>query len=163
MDKMKKLAIIVVGLGLLAVTACGKEQATNGGHSNHAPNGDLRERTASVQKLPSFLDKQTEAVRLAYQAAGKLEDTLKWIPCYCGCGDSAGHKSNLNCFINEVREDGTVEWDDHGTRCGVCVQIAMKSAEMKMQGKSDLEIREYIDNTYSSGYANPTDTSMPQS
>ncbi|QJD81771.1 hypothetical protein HH215_00295 [Cohnella herbarum] len=161
MVRMKRLALTVIGLGLLVVTACGKDQADHEEHLSHAPNGDLREVTASAEKLPSFLETQQEAVQVAYQVAGQLGDTLQWIPCYCGCGDSAGHKSNLNCFINEVREDGSVEWDDHGTRCGVCVQIAMVSAQLKQQGKTNLQIREYIDNKYGSGYANPTDTPMP--
>ncbi|WP_115992300.1 PCYCGC motif-containing (lipo)protein [Cohnella lupini] len=152
---MKKITFVVLGLGALALSACAaKEQA---------PHGDLREVTSSAEKLPSFLNAKQNAVQVAYQVAGKLGDTLRWIPCYCGCGESAGHKSNLNCFINEIRDDGSIEWDDHGTRCGVCVQIAMVSAQLKQQGKSNLEIREYIDNEYSTGFANATDTPMPQS
>jgi len=161
MAKLKRLAVAAIGLGLLAAAACGKAETSYEEHLSHAPNGDLREITASVDKMPSFLEEQPEAVRLAYQIAGTIEDTLQWIPCYCGCGDSAGHKSNLNCFINEVRADGTVEWDDHGTRCGVCVQIAVESAQMKQQGKSNLEIRKLIDSNYQTGYAKPTDTPMP--
>ncbi|QMV45144.1 PCYCGC motif-containing (lipo)protein [Cohnella cholangitidis] len=160
---MKRLTFTIIGLGMLALTACAKDQASHSDHIGHAPNGDLREVTVSAQKLPSFLDTQQNAVQVAYQVAGTLGDTLQWIPCYCGCGDSAGHKSNLNCFINEIRDDGSVEWDDHGTRCGVCVQIAMVSAQMKQDGKTNLEIREYIDSKYASGYANPTDTPMPPS
>ncbi|OXS57917.1 hypothetical protein B1A99_14855 [Cohnella sp. CIP 111063] len=163
---MKKLAVAALGLGLLVMSACGKaEQASSGeghsSHASHAPNGDLREITASSDTLPFFLEEQPDAVRLAYQIAGALDDTLQWIPCYCGCGGSAGHKSNLNCFIHEVREDGTVEWDDHGTRCGVCVQIAVESAQLKQQGKSNLDIRKHIDSKYQTGYAKPTDTPMP--
>jgi len=161
MAKLKRLAVAAIGLGLFAAAACGKAENSHEEHLSHASNGDLREITASVHKMPSFLEEQPEAVRLAYQIAGTIEDTLQWIPCYCGCGDSAGHKSNLNCFINEVHADGTVEWDDHGTRCGVCVQIAVESAQMKQQGKSNLEIRKLIDSNYQTGYAKPTDTPMP--
>jgi len=149
---------------MLVLSACGQGQAPHESqdhHASYAPNGDLREATASTAELPTFLDGQSEAVRVAYQVAGTLDDTLQWIPCYCGCGDSAGHRSNLNCFVHEIRDDGTVEWDDHGTRCGVCVQIAMESAQLKQQGKSNLEIRQYIDGKYEQGYAKPTDTPMP--
>lgn len=139
------------------LAACGKEN-----HTSHAPNGDLREETASADTLPAFLKTKGEQVRLAYQVAGKLGDTLQWIPCYCGCGESAGHGSNLNCFIHEIRDDGTVEWDDHGTRCGVCVQIALTTAQMKQQGSTDLEIRQYVDEKYGNGFAKPTDTPMPK-
>jgi hypothetical protein len=41
------------------------------------------------------------------------------------------------------------------------MEIAVESAKMKKEGKSDKEIRTYIDNTYKNGYATPTDTPMP--
>ena len=147
-------------LGAVILTGCG--QASKENHTHYAPNGDLREETASPDELPSFLDKKPAQTRLAYQAAAKLHDTLQWIPCYCGCGETAGHRNNLNCFIHEMREDGTVVWDDHGTRCGVCVSIALQSAAMKSEGKTDLKIRQWIDSAYQNGYAAPTDTPMPQ-
>jgi len=162
MAKMKRLALAALGVGMLAISACGKgQQEARETHLSHAPNGDLREITESASALPSFLDGQADAIRVAYRAAAVLEDTLQWIPCYCGCGGSAGHRSNLDCFVSELREDGTVEWDDHGTRCNVCVQIALESARLKEQGKTNLEIRQSIDAKYGTGYADPTDTPMP--
>ncbi|MFC5402112.1 PCYCGC motif-containing (lipo)protein [Cohnella soli] len=159
---MKRATIILLGLGTLVLGGCAaKEQP----HSNvhHAANGDLRELTSSSRTLPDFLNTQSSIVQVAYQAAATLGDTLRWIPCYCGCGESAGHQSNMNCFIHEIREDGSIEWDDHGTRCNVCVEIALTTAQLKEQGKSDLEIRQAIDGKYSKGYAKATDTPMPQS
>ncbi|RKP54217.1 hypothetical protein D7Z26_12670 [Cohnella endophytica] len=164
MDKLKKITFAVLGAGALVLAGCAaKENKQADSHISHAANGDIREITASADKLPSFLAKQPTAVQVAYQVAGKLGGTLQWIPCYCGCGESAGHESNLNCFIHETREDGSIEWDDHGTRCNVCLQIAMETAQLKEQGKSNLEIRQYIDSKYSKGYAAPTDTPMPLS
>ncbi|MBB6672302.1 hypothetical protein H7C19_16600 [Cohnella nanjingensis] len=154
---------------LCLLAACGKQgdsqaspDASGGGHSHTTPNGDLQVETASLREMPNFLDGASDQVKLAYAAAAKLKDTLQYIPCYCGCGESVGHKDNLDCFIAAVREDGTVVWDDHGTGCGVCQLIALQAAQMKSQGISDLEIRKYVDETYSVGYANPTDTPMPQ-
>ena len=83
------------------------------------------------------------------------------MPCYCGCGDAAGHESNLNCFIAEVREDGSILWDDHGTRCQVCVDIAVESVKLYQDGKTIKEIRHIIDEKYKEGYAKPTPTKMP--
>ena len=108
----------------------------------HVPNGDLQEVTASADILPSFLDDKPEDMRLVYQVAGTATDIIEWMPCYCGCGESAGHGSNLNCFIDEIREDGSVVWDDHGTRCQVCLDIAVQSVMMTQDGKSLKEIRE---------------------
>jgi hypothetical protein len=148
----------------VVVSACGaQKEASHQDHSAHQEysTGDIQEKTASAHILPSFLKGQPDQIRLVYEASGKATEILKWMPCYCGCGESAGHKSNMNCFIKEVNPDGSVVWDDHGTRCGVCLQIAVQSIKMKQEGKSLKEIRTYIDKTYEKGYANPTDTPMP--
>ncbi|MCL6571405.1 MAG: PCYCGC domain-containing protein, partial [Bacillus sp. (in: Bacteria)] len=37
------------------------------------------------------------------------------VPCYCGCGVSDGHKSNLDCFIDQFGNDNAVvEYDSMG-------------------------------------------------
>ncbi|MFP3916168.1 PCYCGC motif-containing (lipo)protein [Lysinibacillus telephonicus] len=127
---------------------------------NHL-SGDLQELTASAHELPEFLDSQPEDIRLVYEVAGQATDILKWIPCYCGCGETAGHRSNLNCFIAESRDDGSIVWDDHGTRCLVCLEIAVESVQMYKEGKTLKEIREAIDSKYAEGYAEPTPTEIP--
>jgi len=168
---LKKL-ISIFTLLLLVLSACGTEKKvmeekpndtqTEASHDGHAHvSGDIQEETASADVLPSFLDSQTENIRLVYQIAGQSTDILEWMPCYCGCGESVGHKSNLNCFIQEKRQDGTIVWDDHGTRCGVCLEIALQSAKMHKDGMSLKEIRQTIDETYKNGYATPTPTDMP--
>ena len=153
------------GKGALVLLLCSFFLAAcspgNEAHQSRAANGDLREETASVDVLPSFLDGQSEGVRLVYQAAALSGDLLSWIPCYCGCGESAGHESSLHCFVHAYGEDGTVIWDDHGTRCGVCLQIATEAIRLKQEGKSVKEIRAYIDEKYRDGYANPTPTPRP--
>lgn len=168
---MKKLSSIFV-VSLLFLSACGEEkqvveqpenetqsETSHDGHTHVS--GDIQEETAGANILPSFLDNQSENIRLVYQIAGQSTDILEWIPCYCGCGESVGHKSNLNCFIQEKRENGTIVWDDHGTRCVVCLEIAVQSAKMHKDGMSLKEIRETIDDTYKNGYAKPTPTDMP--
>lgn len=173
--KAKLFWVLMAAALLLVLAACARQGGASGeagagdahkGHDGHATtlaaNGDLREETASTDVLPSFLDEEADTVKLAYVTASKLQDTLQYIPCYCGCGQSSGHKSNLECFIAGVREDGTVIWDDHGTNCGVCQQIALQSAQKKSEGLSDLQIRQWVDETYGSGgYADPTDTPLP--
>lgn len=182
---MKKLFMPLILASLLVLTACGKEaakpvhehggtgaadssavQQSKGadlavGEQQQLPNGDLLQVTASADELPAFLAEKSEDLQLVYQVAGNAEDILKWMPCYCGCADSVAHGSNLNCFVDEIREDGAVVWDDHGTRCNVCVEIAVKSVTMAKEGKTLKEIREKIDSDYKEGYARPTDTPMP--
>ncbi|MBO8164896.1 MAG: hypothetical protein H0Z34_14445 [Brevibacillus sp.] len=162
---MKRRRFLYIGLLALSLAAgCSApsgEDAMQPGDRKHAPNGDLQEMTASVSELPTFLDKLDPRIKDVYQLAAQHHDTLQWIPCYCGCGESAGHQHNGNCFIKEVKENGSVVWDDHGTRCGVCLETALISGQLAEQGKSAKEIRTLIDEKYQKGYAKPTPTPMP--
>ncbi|TBL68551.1 PCYCGC motif-containing (lipo)protein [Paenibacillus thalictri] len=159
----KRLALFTSILFLsAALSACGKPDSTAGvQHVHRTPGGDLQEKTVSLQAMPDFLKNQKDEIRLVYQLAAQNTDMLKWMPCYCGCGESAGHQSNQNCFIKEVLPDGSVVWDDHGTRCVTCMEIAVTAAKLKQDGKSAKEIRQFIDATYQKGYAKPTNTPMP--
>lgn len=169
----KQFAILLLSIGLMLSGCSGKsaqEQVADGqatesthehGHQTQLSNGDIQESTASIDELPAFLKSQTSELQTIYALSAQVSDVLKYIPCYCGCGDSAGHESNLNCFIDEIHEDGTVVWDDHGTRCGVCLDIAVESAKMSSEGMKLTDIRAAIDEKYSTGYAKPTPTPMP--
>ncbi|OXM87365.1 PCYCGC motif-containing (lipo)protein [Paenibacillus rigui] len=152
---------LVIPCLLLTITACGSKPASHEHEAHQLANGDIQETTKSVQVLPSFLDKKDPQMKQIYQLAASHADLLQWIPCYCGCGESAGHQSNQNCFVKEIRQDGSVVWDDHGTRCNVCLEIAVYSVKMKQEGKTDKEIRSFIDSKYQKGYASPTKTPMP--
>lgn len=142
-------------------TAQNKTNTSHEHTSTKLPNGDIQEVTKGKQELPSFLLKAEPHIVKAYQAAADHTEVLEKIPCYCGCSLSAGHKNNKNCFIKEVQTDGSIVWDSHGVTCGVCQTIALESAQLKQVGKSDLEIRNYIDSKYSKGFAEPTPTPMP--
>ncbi|MET3193951.1 PCYCGC motif-containing (lipo)protein [Gottfriedia sp. OAE603] len=144
-------------------TEVNNETSHNGheNHEEHSQMSDVREQTKNKETLPSFLAVKEQQMQQIYLLAAQNTDLLKNIPCYCGCGDSVGHKSNLDCFINEVKADGSVVWDSHATTCVNCLEIALESATLKQKGKTNLEIRKYIDDKYKDGYAKPTDTPMP--
>ncbi|TPH22102.1 hypothetical protein EGH09_02190 [Brevibacillus laterosporus] len=174
MKMAKLLSLSILGIALLTGCANGssvgtssssqatsQEQTSNAPHTAHAPNGDLQELTTSISTLPTFLDTVDPNIKDVYRIAADHNDLLQSIPCYCGCGEFAGHQHNGNCFIKEVKEDGSVTWDDHGTRCKACMDIAITSAKMMQEGKTTLEIRTYIDENFSKGYADPTPTPMP--
>lgn len=167
---MKKIVLLLLSISIVFLAGCGKslsvkkEEAhhlTIGGHILLA-NGDLQEATASINVLPAFLDDKDETMRMIYGAAAEHSELLQWIPCYCGCAESADHEHNGHCFYKEIRPDGVVVWDDHGTRCNVCLEIAAYSMMMQQEGKSELEIRNWVDATYKEGYAPPTPTPMPK-
>ncbi|MDC0764672.1 MULTISPECIES: PCYCGC domain-containing protein [Brevibacillus] len=163
MKRNSWLAITFITAALLTAGCGSTDQAeqNHSDHTQHAPNGDLQELTASADQLPKFLDNQDPVIIGSYKVAAANRELLKSIPCYCGCGESAGHEHNGNCFIKEEKSDGSIVWDDHGTRCGVCMEIAVISGKMKEEGKSTKEIRNYIDQTYGQGYGKPTPTPMP--
>jgi hypothetical protein len=52
-------------------------------------------------------------VREAYSWAIAHEPTLRYIPCYCGCGED-GHTSNYSCYVQQVLAGGRVILDPHG-------------------------------------------------
>jgi hypothetical protein len=46
-------------------------------------------------------------VQEAYRFAIANPEVLAQLPCYCGCG-GMGHKSDLDCFVEEFNPDGTI-------------------------------------------------------
>ena len=49
-------------------------------------------------------------VQEAYRYAVANHDALQWMPCFCGCV-AGGHRSNFDCYVREVRDDGSVLLD----------------------------------------------------
>lgn len=153
--RFRLLALIaVLSMGVMA--GCKSDET----HQVHTSHGDIRE-TTPIDELPSFLEEKHDTVEAVYSRVVSEKDLLEHIPCYCGCGDTAGHMDNYDCFVHEKTND-RITWDDHGTKCGVCLEIAVKAIEMKENGKEVIEIRDYIDETYKSGYGKPTPTPMPE-
>ena len=70
------------------------------------PNGNL----AKVV-WPSYVTDAPAEVKTLYEFQVTHGDLMKWMPCYCGCGKNAGHRSNRDCYIKSVRADGSVTFD----------------------------------------------------
>ena len=80
--------------GLLAVSA----MAVAGCRGFEA--AEHRYKLAPENVLPADIAKAPDEVREAYRFAIANRDTLRYIPCYCGCG-SEGHTSNASCYVND--------------------------------------------------------------
>ncbi|MGG3800965.1 PCYCGC motif-containing (lipo)protein [Metabacillus fastidiosus] len=160
---LKRLFLCISIISITILTACGQSEKESEQHSDHDEHsmGDIREETASASELPSFLDDKPEDMRTIYAAVAHNGELLQYIPCYCGCGSTVGHKNNDHCFIKERKEDGKIIWDDHGTKCEVCLNIAAAAIVDYQKGKSIKEIRTEIDEQYKEGFAEPTPTPMP--
>jgi len=50
--------------------------------------------------LPADIRKAPDDVREAYRFAIANRDVLRYIPCYCGCGEQ-GHTSNASCYFQD--------------------------------------------------------------
>ena len=50
--------------------------------------------------LPNDIKFAPAKVREAYRFAIANRDTLRYIPCYCGCG-ADGHTSNASCYLDD--------------------------------------------------------------
>ncbi|MDF2904554.1 MAG: hypothetical protein K0S25_2192 [Bacillus sp. (in: firmicutes)] len=67
-------------------------------------------------EFPDFVLSAPELVQETYVMASENPKVLASVPCFCGCYEGSGHKSNLDCFIKTMgAENAVVEWDPHGT------------------------------------------------
>jgi hypothetical protein len=101
-------ALLLTGLALLATASCGSSTSSS----------DLKVETTEASKnitLPSWVSAPgtPKNSAVAYRFALERPDLLSQMPCYCGCGESAGHISNLDCFIKSRNGDQVV-FDQHG-------------------------------------------------
>ena len=66
---------------------------------------------APASILPEQVRNRPVETRDAYRFAVLNRDVLKYIPCYCGCGESAGHTSNASCYVMDKSPVGRPEFD----------------------------------------------------
>jgi hypothetical protein len=107
---------------------------------------DMKLAPASI--LPHAMQTAPTRVREAYQFAVANPDTLKNVPCYCGCG-AMGHTSNYACYVKNVQSDGRVVFDEHALGCSLCVDITQDVMRLSREGKSPGDIHAFVDSNYS--------------
>lgn len=74
----------------------------------------FRDQPGSGTPLPTFVLRGSAPVQEAYAYAVDHPEVLRYIPCYCGCGN-VGHANNEDCFVDERLPDGTILFDRHGS------------------------------------------------
>jgi hypothetical protein len=108
----------------------------------------------------AYAPRPPDVIRAAYTFAAEHPEVLSYVPCFCGC-EAAGHKGNHDCFVRERAANGdVVAWDEHGTECTVCIDVATRARQLFAEGKSVADIRATIEKDYS-GMTNKTPTPHP--
>jgi hypothetical protein len=79
----------VVAVASMAIAGCREFEAA-----------EHRYKLAPENMLPADIAKAPGEVREAYRFAINNRDTLRYIPCYCGCG-ADGHTSNASCYFKD--------------------------------------------------------------
>lgn len=89
----------LLAAGIMAVAGCRTFEAA-----------EHRYQLAPEKVLPADIAKAPAEVREAYRFAITNRDTLRYIPCYCGCG-SEGHTSNASCYIKDSSTPANLVFD----------------------------------------------------
>jgi hypothetical protein len=106
---------------------------------------------------PARYQQAPQSVREAYAFAVDHQAELRYIPCFCGCGTSVGHRNNFECFVKDQTEPGTFILDPHGFACGTCIGVALDTKAMVATGMRVRAIRAAIDAKWmGTGPATPT-------
>jgi hypothetical protein len=100
-------------------------------------------------------------LRGPYAFAARNAETLRFIPCYCGCRRE-GHESALNCFVKGLTPQGLPIWNDHSFTCPLCVNIVGEVALMSSRGMSLPAMRQQIDEHHGRMFATSTSTPLPR-
>ncbi|MEP7270654.1 MAG: CYCXC family (seleno)protein [Acidobacteriota bacterium] len=143
--------LLLIALALFAVS-CGQAgssepqatpAASPGEHGGHDAQASMtprvpqfRPRPTDPRALPVTLDPSTFTspyIAHSYRVAKEIPEVLAQQPCYCYCDAGFGHKSLLDCHV-----------DDHSAGCDVCVKESLLVEQLHHQGKSAEDIREAI-------------------
>ena len=120
------------------------------------PNGDL----AKVV-WPDYVNDAGGDVRELYEFQITHGELMRYMPCFCGCGQGGSHRSNRDCFIKAVHPDGTVEFDSMAPTCDICLGVARQARDMLAQGASPRATRAAVDRKYADKIELSTPTPYP--
>jgi hypothetical protein len=110
--------------------------------------------------LDGPLARPREVVAAVFEFAARHPEVLQYMPCYCGC-ELIGHGANHDCFVKSRDAAGRVEWNDHGTHCTVCIDVARDAMLMFNSGVSVPQIRTAIDQKWGTRASTQTPTPQP--
>jgi len=89
--------------------------------------------------MPAVRYASVPRIEKVYREAAIVPAELDGIYCYCRCIENMGHRSLLSCFES-----------DHAAGCDICLSEADMAYRMTKQGRSLDQIRQAIDQSFSS-------------
>jgi hypothetical protein len=103
MKRLTTVFILIVSVALI-VAGCGSKV-----------DGKKFTLNKKHEALPDYVLGAPDKVQQTYIMASEYPEVVAQVPCFCGCFESNGHKSNLDCFIGQFGDDKAVtEWDSMG-------------------------------------------------
>jgi hypothetical protein len=108
--------------GLVAVAACSSSSKRDTRSTSSAedlsarfaryeaadePNGD-----PSKVVWPAFVTEAGAEVKGLYEFQVVNGHVMRYMPCFCGCGQDAGHRHHRDCNIKQVTPAGSVVFDN---------------------------------------------------
>ena len=114
------VALIALGAGIWLAATLGDEPPSTvpgtaatdfsvrfaGYEAASEPNGDLEKVV-----WPEFVTNAGPEVKRLYAFQVENGELMRFMPCFCGCGQNAGHRSNRDCYVRRVNPDGGVVFD----------------------------------------------------
>lgn len=111
---MRKGVLLTIA-ALLLMSGCSESSSAPAKEQDSAASHTLQ-LDSKHAALPDYVKKASPMVQETYMMAAKDPAALSAVPCYCGCFDTDGHTSNMNCFIKKIGPNNEVtEWDPMGT------------------------------------------------
>jgi hypothetical protein len=154
--------LAIAGLALVAtvaITAQSKPAASAKASAGQATSVKASGPVATRKTVPPLPNvgfapvRPIDVVRATYDFAAQHPEILKYVPCYCGCGNQ-GHSANESCFVARRDARGNVlEWDTHGFGCTICVDVAREAMQLYSSGADVVSIRSAIEKRWTPGNA----------
>lgn len=60
---------------------------------------------------PDFVLRAGAEIQRLYEFQVLNGELMRYMPCFCGCGQSAGHQNNRDCYVASVSAEGAVVFD----------------------------------------------------
>ncbi|MDP2478997.1 MAG: CYCXC family (seleno)protein [Candidatus Palauibacterales bacterium] len=122
--------VLVAAVGFLVFAA---RPASGSHHPTPRPG------ITAAKVMPAVRYASDPRIEKVYREAEVVPAELDGIYCYCRCIENMGHRSLLSCFES-----------DHAAGCDICLSEGDMAYRMTKQGRSLDQIRQAIDQTFSS-------------